>query len=327
MVEPGDEQRLLREGVTAARDLDHLLGEDLKVAAELLPELVLPLLDEAPRRDHEASLDVATDHQLLAEEAGHDRLAGAGVVREEEPQRLPRDHFVVDGVDLVRQRVEVRRLDRQERVEQVGERDPFRLRHEPEQPAVTVHRPGTACLLDDQPGLVVPIEELVVGLPGGLVGVGERDGVRPVPPDIDDLDGAIGEHSAHECTLCQFLQAGQCHSPSISGPTRSLYGSRVTSTGGTEGQPGGLTRAMEAMPHETSHRPSGGVARPSGSETSRSRHLSQALWRVTPKAVAISAHGSPAARAARTAPSSASASRSRTNRTSFKAPTAASPLA
>ncbi len=49
VVEAGDEQRLLREWVAAARGLDHLPGQDLEAEAELLPQLVLPLLNEAAR--------------------------------------------------------------------------------------------------------------------------------------------------------------------------------------------------------------------------------------------------------------------------------------
>ena len=162
VIEPGDQQRLLGERVAAAGGLDHVPGQDLEVEPELLPQLVLPLLDEAPRSDHQAALDVAADHQLLAEQPGHDRLAGARVVGEQEAQRLARQHLVVDRVDLVRQRVEVRRLHGEERVEQVGQRDPLSLGREPEELAVSVHRPGPTGLLDGEPGLVVPVEQLLV---------------------------------------------------------------------------------------------------------------------------------------------------------------------
>ena len=87
-------------------------------------EFVLPLLHEAARGDHEAALDIAARSiSSLHEQSGHDRLAGAGVVGEEEPQRLPRQHLAVYRVDLVRQRLEVRCLHGKERVEQVGQRN------------------------------------------------------------------------------------------------------------------------------------------------------------------------------------------------------------
>ena len=79
---------LLGERVAGAGGLDHVPGEDLEVEAELLPQLVLPLLDQAAGGDDQAALDVAADHQLLAEQPGHDRLARAGVVGQEEAQGL-----------------------------------------------------------------------------------------------------------------------------------------------------------------------------------------------------------------------------------------------
>ena len=38
--------------------------------------------------DDQAALQVPSDHQLLDQQAGHDRLAGAGIVGQEKPQRL-----------------------------------------------------------------------------------------------------------------------------------------------------------------------------------------------------------------------------------------------
>jgi hypothetical protein len=127
VVEPTDQQVTLGERVADARRLDHVAGEDLEGQVELGPQLVLPLLHQAARRDHQAALDVTPQDQLLAEQPSHDRLAGTRVVGEQEAQRLPRQHPPVDSIDLVRQRVEGGDLHRQVRVEQVGERDPLGL--------------------------------------------------------------------------------------------------------------------------------------------------------------------------------------------------------
>ena len=43
----------------------------------------------------------------LMKQPGHDRLAGAGVIGQQEPQRLARQHLLVDGGDLVRQRIDI----------------------------------------------------------------------------------------------------------------------------------------------------------------------------------------------------------------------------
>ena len=107
-------------------------------------ELVLPLLGEAARADDQAALQVAAGDQLLDQQPGHDRLAGAGVVGEQEAQRLARQHRLVDRRDLVRQRLDERGVDGEHRVEQVREADALRLGDEPEERAVAVEAPGPA---------------------------------------------------------------------------------------------------------------------------------------------------------------------------------------
>ena len=55
-------------------------------------------------------------------QAGHDRLAGAGIVGEQEADGQLRQHVVVDGDPLVRQRVDLRDLGREGRAGQMAER-------------------------------------------------------------------------------------------------------------------------------------------------------------------------------------------------------------
>src|ERR1700694_859010 len=83
LIQTSDPKRLFRKGVTAARGLDLLVGQDAEVDVELLPELILPLLDEAAGNHDQTTLNVAPDHQLFEEQARHDRLAGARVVSEQ----------------------------------------------------------------------------------------------------------------------------------------------------------------------------------------------------------------------------------------------------
>ena len=90
-----------------------------KREAELLGHLVLPLLDEAAGRDDQAAFEVAADQQFLDQQAGHDGLAGAGIVGEQEAQRLARQHFAVDGGDLVRQRFDLGGADGEIGIEQM----------------------------------------------------------------------------------------------------------------------------------------------------------------------------------------------------------------
>ena len=133
---------------------------------EAAVELVLPLLGEAARADDQAALEVAAGDQLLDQQPGHDRLAGAGIVGEQEAQRLARQHRLVDGRDLVRQRVDDRGVDGQHGIEQVREADAVRLGDEAEQRAVAVEAPGPALLDDLEAGLVVAVEQLVGDLAG-----------------------------------------------------------------------------------------------------------------------------------------------------------------
>ena len=57
----------------------------------------------------------------------------------------------------MRQRVDDRRVDRQQRVEQVREADALRLGHEPEQGAVAVETPRPPLGDDLEPVLVVAV--------------------------------------------------------------------------------------------------------------------------------------------------------------------------
>ena len=127
LIEAGDEQVLLLERVRRPRGLDHVAGEKVEVEIEFLVQLVLPLLGNAAGRDDEAALEVAPDDQFLDEEPGHDGLAGARIVGEEEPHRLTREHLLVHRADLVGERIDRGRRDRDVRVEEPGEVNPVGL--------------------------------------------------------------------------------------------------------------------------------------------------------------------------------------------------------
>ena len=45
---------------------------------------------------------ITPQHELLDVETCHDRLAGPGVIRQEEPKGLPWNHLLIDSRDLVR---------------------------------------------------------------------------------------------------------------------------------------------------------------------------------------------------------------------------------
>ena len=61
---------------------------------------------------------------------------------------FPREHLAVDRADLMWERVEVRRVDSEVRVEQVREADAERLGSEAEELAVSIEAPGPPLALD-----------------------------------------------------------------------------------------------------------------------------------------------------------------------------------
>ena len=195
LVEPGDDEVVLEEPVAGAGGFELVVGQDLERQVEAAVELVLPLLGEAAGADDEAALQVAAGDQLLDQQPGHDRLAGAGVVGEQEAQRLARQHRLVDGRDLVRQRLDERGVDREHRIEQVREADAVRLGDEAEERAVAVEAPRAALLDDLEARLVVAVEELV-GDPARRRLVGELERVGAEPLDADDGDERVGQDAA-----------------------------------------------------------------------------------------------------------------------------------
>ena len=95
-------------------------GRDAKPQPEQRPQLALPVADEPGRRHDEHAADSAAGQHLADVEAGHDRLAGSGVVRQQEPQGLLRDHPLVDRDALVGQGVDARDLGGEGRIELVA---------------------------------------------------------------------------------------------------------------------------------------------------------------------------------------------------------------
>ena len=98
-------------------------------------------------------------------QAGHDGLAGARVVGQAGTAAAAGQHLAVDGGDLVRQRVDERGVDGQQRVEQVGEPDALGLGDQAEQRAVAIETPRPACRCDLQGRFAVAVEQLAAKFP------------------------------------------------------------------------------------------------------------------------------------------------------------------
>ena len=229
LIHPRDQQRVLLERRLAPNTVcSRLRGQDLEREPELQIQLVLPLLDQAAGGDDQAALDVVAQDQLLDVEPGHDRLAGAWVVGEQEPQRRARQQLAVDRAHLVGQRLDVRRRDRQHRVEQARELDPLALGDELEVGGVSVE--GTRLELGDRELLLgVATEDALAELAlSGLVR--QLDRIGPVRLHGDDRDVLPGNHASKTQARLEILKLA----------TRFL-----------SGRPYRVRRGRGAAPHST----------------------------------------------------------------------------
>ena len=195
-VHPDDALRRLQEPVAGSGGVPLVARQDGEVETEPFGEFLLPLFDQTAGADDEASAGVAARQQFLDEQPGHDRLAGAGVVGEQETQRLARQHRLIDRGDLVRQRIHLRGLHREQRVEEVRERDPLGLGGQAEERAVAVETPGPLFLGEFEAVFVAPVEQAFIdGAP--LVAEDQRDGVGAVALHADHGYRAGGDDAAH----------------------------------------------------------------------------------------------------------------------------------
>ena len=206
---------VLQEPVAGAGGFELVVGEDLEGQVEAAVELVLPLLGQAAGADDEAALQVAAGDQLLDEQAGHDGLAGAGVVGQQEAQRLARQHGLVDGGDLVRQRLDQRGVHGQHRIEQVRQADAVGLGDQAEQRARRRRssRGGPARRVRGgarRGGRGARWRPCRRGLVGQLEGLGAE------PLDADDRDQAVGQDAFDErhwvggLRVCSSLDHSRC---------------------------------------------------------------------------------------------------------------------
>ena len=141
LVETNDELMVVVERVPARRGRLQQRGVDAEFEPELLEELVSPLLDETSRGDDQDAASVGPHDEFADVEPRHDGLPGPRVVRQDEPQGLPGKHRLVDGGDLVRERLHVRRVHRHHRVEEEREVDALGFARQLEGSTVPVEGP------------------------------------------------------------------------------------------------------------------------------------------------------------------------------------------
>ena len=194
-----------QEPVAGACRFELVVRQDVEGQVEPAVELVLPLLRETAGTHDETPLQVSAGDQLLDEQPRHDGLARARVIGEQEAEGLPGQHGFVDRGDLMRQRLDDRRVHGEHGVEEMGKADPLRLGDQAEQGAVAVEAPWPPDLDDLEPGLVVTVQQLVGDLAGRrLVGQLERFGAEPLY--ADHRDEAVGQNAAHRGVGLEIFQ-------------------------------------------------------------------------------------------------------------------------
>jgi hypothetical protein len=193
-------------------------------------------------------LQVATGDQFLDQQARHDGLACTRIVRQQEPERLARQHRLVDGRDLVRQRLDDGCVDGENGVEQVCEANPLRLGYQPEQAAVAVEAPRPSLFDNLEPRLVIAIQQFVRDLAGGRL-VRELEGFRTEPLHADDGDEAVREDAADRGVGREIVKLGHakpvgrfCHRTTAGPGTCGLILPRKGDRAGPGRRPPGLTR-------------------------------------------------------------------------------------
>ena len=198
LVEPDDQVIVVLERIAAGRSQLQLPREDAKLQAELLKQLIPPLLHQAARRHHQHPPRVRAHKQLADIQPGHDRLARARIIGQHIAQRLARQHGFVNGRDLVRQRVHVRRMDRHHGIEQEGQVDTLRLDRQLEILAATIESPRPLQGRHRDRRLIRPAQQALLQ--------------RPIRRFVDDRHRAISDrHHRHHRSHRRRLQPGQRH--------------------------------------------------------------------------------------------------------------------
>lgn len=112
-------------------------------------------------------------------------MPAAGLIRQQKAEGLAGQHVAVDAGDLVGQRFDQRGMDRQDRVEQVGQVDAVGLGRQPEQLPIGTEAPGLPDLDRFQVGFIGAEQQLRARLAIAAL-VEQLHRGRAVPLHIDD---------------------------------------------------------------------------------------------------------------------------------------------
>ena len=187
---------VLGPGVRAVARAEDVAAYDMERLAELVLHLSLPLERQVRGRHDERALHEAARLQLLEEQAGHDRLARTGIVGEQEPDARNLQEIFVDGLKLVRQRVDPRDREREVWVVFVGEAEPVSLDAEAEPQGIAVE--GGVFRAHDELRHLLRVEHGLVHLVRSHAATDELQGAAHGDRG-DDLDGLRKERSGDDC--------------------------------------------------------------------------------------------------------------------------------
>ena len=139
-VERRNQLLLFEPLVDAELVADVVALDDEELLVELLLEFALPLEGEVGRGHDQDALAHAPELELLDEQPGHDRLAGPGVVGQEEADAGELQQVVVDRFELMRQRIDAGDGQAEIGIELVGDAEGVSLDAEAKQSTVAVER-------------------------------------------------------------------------------------------------------------------------------------------------------------------------------------------
>ena len=125
----GDDDPVTGAGLEGVTGPGVLPGDDAKAQPEQRAQLAFPVAHQAGRRHHQHATDAAAGEHLAHGQAGHDGFAGAGVVGQQEAQRVLQQHVFVHRDALVGERIDAGDLAGEGGVELVAERQAVRLGH------------------------------------------------------------------------------------------------------------------------------------------------------------------------------------------------------
>ena len=215
-VHRGDDLHLPLPDVLAIEGVHHPPVYDDKVLLEALLHLPPPLVLEVAWRYDEDTASQVTQFEFLDDQPGHDRLARAGVIGDEEADAGQAQHIAVDRLDLMGQRVHLGGVHRQQWVVKGGEAVAAGLQGQED----LAGRGGEVCLYpgDLQLGQFLAREQLVHVLAGAGGRADQVDIVAQVFYQFDvhrfgpagALDGVAGLDLGHLFPLCYELRAPKC---------------------------------------------------------------------------------------------------------------------